>query len=404
MTMGFHAVLITVVVLGLILFLLLMRLLQLSLRRRRAEREGAERRDLLYETLREQTLREQEANRGRSQAQRAFASLEEVHQTIMDHLPIALWVTSHSGTVSYANLLASKLFDDTAVEGPQLKHICPALSLVFHQLLAEGQRGPRTFQRGQQLDARTFEASLCDLPEARYLLMVADVTQLRRLEEQVRVKRDLELMGELAAGVTHEVKNALAAISGHVQMLAYGDVAEHSRLMMGEIDQLLRFVREFMQTSKGQPLAPVPVPLVELFAELEAHWAKHPQGATVTVGQAPEASLLGERALLTTVLNNLVLNALQSGGPDDPPRVRLGARELPQAIEVWVEDDGPGFALEIRARLFTPFLSTKAGGTGLGLFQCRKIMLEHGGRLEVDYGPPTRVICIFPRESLGFGA
>lgn len=403
MTMGFHAVLITMVVLWLVLFLLLMRLLQLSLRRRRAEREGAER-DLLYETLREQTLREQEANRGRNQAQRAFASLEEVHQTIMDHLPIALWVTSQSGLVSYANLLAVKLFGEVGAEGLPLKQICPALSLVFHQLLAEGQRGPRSFQRGLPLDARTFEVSLCDLPEARYLLMVADVTQLRRLEEQVRVKRDLELMGELASGVTHEVKNALAVISGHVQMLAYGDVAEHSRLMMLEIDQLLRFVREFMQTSKGQPLAPVPVPLVELFAELAEHWASHPLGATVTVGQAPETSLLGERALLTTVLNNLVLNALQSGGPEHPPQVRLEARELPHSIEVWVEDEGPGFAAEIRARLFTPFVSTKAGGTGLGLFQCRKIMLEHGGRLEVEYGPPTRVTCVFPRESLVFGS
>ncbi len=403
MTMGFHVGLITLVVLGLVLFLLLMRLLQLGLKRLRANREGDERRDLLYETLREQTLREQEATRGRNQAQRAFASLEEVHQTIMDHLPIGMLVANHAGSVAFVNRQAVRWFELKETEGLQLRQICPSLSLVFNQLLAEGGRGPRAFQRGLPMDAPMLELSLCELPETRYLLMVADVTQLRRLEEQVRVKRDLELMGELASGVTHEVKNALAVISGHVQMLAYGDVAEHSRLMMNEIDQLLRFVRLFMQTSKGTPLAPAPVPLGELFEELAAHWAGHPLGASVRVEAAPERCLCGERALLTTVLNNLILNALQSGGEAGPPQVTVAAQATGQAIEISVTDEGPGFPLEIRGRLFTPFVSTKAGGTGLGLFQCRKIMLEHGGRLDVAFGPPTRVSCVFPQETLTCG-
>lgn len=403
MTLGFHAVLITQVVLGLVLFLLLMRLLQLGLRRLRATRASEQRRDLLYETLREQTLREQEATRGRNQAQRAYASLEEVHQTIMDHLPIGVLVANHAGGVGFVNRQAVVLFDLKETEGLHLRQVCPSLALVFSQLLAEGHYGPRTFQRGLPMDGSTLEITLCELPESRYLLMVADVTQLRRLEEQVRVKRDLELMGELASGVTHEVKNALAVISGHVQMLPYGDVAEHSRLMMGEIDQLLRFVRLFMQTSKGTALAPSPVPLRELFEDLKAHWAAHPLGASVRIEPPPEATICGEPALLTTVFNNLVLNALQSGGEAGPPLVVVEARVLAQAVEISVTDEGPGFAMEIRARLFTPFVSTKAGGTGLGLFQCRKIMLEHGGRLDVEYGPPTRVSCVFPQETLACG-
>lgn len=116
---------------------------------------------------------------------------------------------------------------------------------------------------------------------------------------------------------------------------------------------------------------------------------------------APEPDALvihGEKTLLTTTVNNLILNATQAGGEDAVPSVHLYAKETQEGSMIIVEDDGPGFPPEVKARMFSPFVTSKKEGTGLGLFQCRKIMMEHQGRLDVDHGPPTRVICHFPKE------
>ena len=351
--------------------------------------------ELLLSTLREQALISQVAERNRHEAQAAYSSLAELHQTILASLPLGVLVLQEHFEVRYANAFAMRFLNWQEPLDQPLSSLHPGLAELCAQLRDphDQEKQPSRLQIGQQLA----ECSLSELPDGGFLMTVVDVTQVRLLEERVRTKRDLELMGEMAAGITHEVKNALATISGHAQMVAYDTDGDHVAEILNEVHRLLGFVKRFMQTSRGEFLNPLPIPLEDWLADVGAYWRHHPEGRGVTV-RAPErpVTIAGDRALLDTVLHNLILNAVQA--QEGAGSVRVFVRGDEHGVAVVVEDDGPGFSPEVRARMFSPFVTAKVGGNGLGLFQSRKILMEHQGRLEVVFGPPTQVICHFPKD------
>ena len=206
-------------------------------------------------------------------------------------------------------------------------------------------------------------------------------------------------MGEMAGGITHEVKNALATIQGHAQLLEYGDVPEHAARIQAEVDHLLKFVREFMKSSQGGHVDMNEIKLLGWFEELQAYWLEHPLGEQVRFTLPPDGLMIkGDRTLLNTVINNLILNGIEAceGLPIEGPRVFVSHQQSPSRMCLVVEDRGPGFSADIIPKMFVPFVSSKQKGTGLGLFHCRKLMMEHGGELEVVTDTPTRILCHFP--------
>lgn len=400
MTPNFNAIL-TIGILLLMLLLLMLRLMRiLAVGHREQLKLQKPHNSILLDTLRVETLRGQVAERDSHEAREAYASLLELYQTVMEHLPVGVLVTDRSAHLQFANPSACLMLDLDSPQNECLRDVCPPLFQAFILHAEATHIGPVSFHLGYGVPERSLAISLGTLPQQSFLFTIKDVTRVKHLEERVRTKRDLELMGEMASGITHELKNALATISGHVQMLPYGSTEEHADHIMVEVDNLLRFIQQFMKTSQGEQLHPEPLNLQQWFAELSAYWQSHPLGKTVVFEPVPSEELIfGERSLLVTMLNNLVLNGLQSVGADQrPPAVHISAEISEQGNTLVVADEGLGFSAEVRARIFVPFVSSKVGGTGLGLFQCRKIMMEHQGRLELDHGKPTRILCHFPKH------
>ncbi len=360
--------------------------------------------DLLVETLRERTLSERQARLDQKASQMALDQLELLHHDILDAIPVAVSVLADDGSVQYANPLFRHLLQIDAIVGQHLASVSERLNGQWLEMLALGLavKGPVSFET--EKTTLYFQLSLTTLRNNQFLFTIQDRTRAQRLDERLRLKKELELMGEMAGGITHEVKNALAVIQGRVQMLKYGALDKNCAKIQDEIDHLSSFVNAFRRSSSGESHSMAPFSLVEWMSRVQQYWEGHPQGDKVQLPVPATLSdeLHGDETLLFTVINNLILNGLEavvgSGLEPDPPWVWVEVFEGDDDIQVLVSDAGLGVPPEMKKKLFVPFVTSKERGTGLGLFHSRKIMLEHQGRLELRQGLPTTFVCIFPRD------
>jgi two-component system, sensor histidine kinase FlrB len=219
-----------------------------------------------------------------------------------------------------------------------------------------------------------------------YLLILRDQSSLYQMRRTLREREALSRLGEVAAGVSHEVRNALSTISTRLRLLgqdvpglsenpSFKALAEESRSLEQVMQNLLFF-------SRPLPAEREELDLAELLKEEGAWIRAHAQGVDLRV-EAHPAPVVGDREALARALRNLTRNALEATADGAPGTIRLRLTSGAEAgvARLSVEDSGPGLAEEVSAQLFTPFFSQKPGGTGLGLAIARKVAREHGGDL-----------------------
>ena len=227
------------------------------------------------------------------------------------------------------------------------------------------------------------------------ICLFSDLTDIVELEEQLRLKDSLAQLGELTAGIAHEFRNGLATIHGYARLLDLErlppDTHPYVQGIRDETELLGAVVRNFLNFAKPAELVMGTVDVgtvVDRAAdEIRADAAAH--GGTVSV-RGEFASILGDEVLLKQALSNLCRNAVEActdGGR--PPRVVLeGTVDRAQSsLRVAVIDNGPGVDPSVAARIFRPFVTTRARGTGLGLALVQKIAVTHNGRVSVQREP-----------------
>jgi len=215
-----------------------------------------------------------------------------------------------------------------------------------------------------------------------------------RDDEQLIELHRLAEAGQIATGMAHEARNALTGVLGFAQLArkriaagAVDEVGEMVGLIEEEARRCLAILTELLDY--GRPRAQVigPVDVAELVRSVErlASGRLRLAGSTLRTQVAPSLPpVRGEPSLLAQVLLNLALNAMEA--MPDGGTVRIEARAADGAVEVAVTDEGPGVDPSVRDRLFSPFATTKGGGTGLGLFVSRAIVDRLGGALVHEAG------------------
>ena len=222
--------------------------------------------------------------------------------------------------------------------------------------------------------------------------VLRDVTALRRLEAENEEARRLATVGEMVAGVAHEVRNPLQNVVMGLRRIASqggGEVAlEAVAQARAGADQIERLVADLLSFSRRLSLS---LSTVDAGALVESALVDcHPAGGAAL----PAVDLPGNGGLrfradafrMTQVLRNLVTNALEAS--PGPGTVSVSVRvDGPEYVEIAVADRGPGLPATVRERLFEPFVTTKPGGTGLGLAIARRLVEAHGGRLVFEDRP-----------------
>lgn len=223
-----------------------------------------------------------------------------------------------------------------------------------------------------------------------YLFLLRDLGEIRRLQEQVRRNERLTALGNLAAGVAHEIRNPLSSIKGFATYLAgkvQGQDQDAARAMIQETDRLNRVVSELLEFARpgemklrDEDLAQVVERALRLVrADVKA------KGVAVSFeqeGGLPRVPLDPER--FTQALLNLFLNAVQAMGQGGTLRILAAAEPETGSVVLSITDTGHGMAAELVPDIFNPYFTTKSSGTGLGLAIVHRIIEAHGGEIKVE--------------------
>ena len=230
----------------------------------------------------------------------------------------------------------------------------------------------------------------------QYLAIRYDITQRKLAEERLRNEAALTQLGRMSAVVAHEVRNPLAALRGSLQVLATrlpADLPGREIItpMLARIDALNHTVKDILTYSKPSAPKLQVIALAPLVADVVAAARAAVPGATIDV-DGDGGLVRGDPEMTRAVLLNLLLNAAYASGPS-PVQVQIAAHG--EACEISIHDRGPGLPPEVREHLFEPFISTRAGGTGLGLPIAHRLTQLQGGGLTLqdrDGGGTTAVV------------
>ena len=223
------------------------------------------------------------------------------------------------------------------------------------------------------------------------ICLLSDLTELAALQKQIHMKENLAALGELSAGIAHEFKNALATISGYAQMIRSEaepgtELREHGEKILQQTRALTHVVTEFLKFARPLQLADEQVTLRPMIDRVLAEVSEAVPGVPVSAtGDFSEVS--GDDALLYQALLNLVRNAAEAvaetaSGGRVIVRGEIDTSGPLQGQRISISDNGPGIPPESLTKIFMPFYTTKANGTGLGLAVVQKILVQHGGTVE----------------------
>lgn len=227
------------------------------------------------------------------------------------------------------------------------------------------------------------------------ICLFTDLTGIKDLEEQLRLKDSLATLGELTAGIAHEFRNGLATIHGYSKLFDLNLVPESYRPYVtgirAETESLSQVVTNFLNFARPAQLTLSRVNLgvvCERAAE-EIRPETHALGGDVQV-TGEFGAVEGDEVLLRQAFSNLLRNALEAcAGASVTPMVAIRSEidRLQKVSRITVNDNGPGIPPAVRERVFRPFFTSKRNGTGLGLALVQKIIVFHNGRVIAATSP-----------------
>jgi len=364
----------------------------------RAARQGGEETAFMAAAMEEalQKMRKQE----RALQARAEAS-ERLSDEIIASLTSGLLVVSQEGTVRTLNpagqqllgLQNSELMRDyrevLAGSGP--------LANVIQECLVGRRPIVRRAVKMNRPDGGASHLGITVSPirdesghEHGAICLFTDLSEIADLEDQLRLKDSLARLGELTAGIAHEFRNGLATIHGYSRLLDLErlptDFKPYVQGIREETEELGQVVTNFLNFAKPAELILAPVDirmLADKAAEEIRPEATARGGEVVVKGQFGVVE--GDEVLLRQAFSNLCRNALEACA--QAPRIVVeGGNDGPGTLRVSVSDNGPGVDPALADRIFRPFFTTKARGTGLGLALVQKIIVTHNGRVTAANG------------------
>jgi len=227
------------------------------------------------------------------------------------------------------------------------------------------------------------------------ICLFTDLTAVKDLEEQLRLKESLATVGELTAGIAHEFRNGLATIQGYSKLIDLNALPESYRAYVqgirAETESLSQVVTNFLNFARPAQLTLTDVDLGAICerAAAEIRPDARALGGDVEV-RGDFGVVEGDEVLLRQAVSNLLRNAIEAcAAAGGPPRIAVQAEvdRAAKTLRIGVSDNGPGVPDGLRDRVFQPFFTMKRTGTGLGLALVQKIIVFHNGRIAVTGAP-----------------
>ncbi len=230
------------------------------------------------------------------------------------------------------------------------------------------------------------------------VVVLRDMSEIKRLEAQVRRAEKLAAIGRLAAGVAHEIRNPLSSIRGFAYLLGrgHGEMTperEYADVMVREIDRINRVVTDLLNFARPMTLEPEPTVITDLIDHVLSLVSADAQARNIAIrNDCPNTmpALAVDPNQVTQALLNLMLNAINALETGGTVEIRAAVVHERKGVEIQVQDNGPGIESDVQEKIFEPFYTTRKRGTGLGLAMVRKIAENHDGGVGVESPPPGK--------------
>ena len=341
----------------------------------------------------------------RAERERALQT-ERMSEAVTRNMPAGLLLVNSAGLVTSANPAAEAALGVKSLAYRRSSEILGTGSRLS-ELVAGCLEHGRTYRREEveyltpSRELRQLGVTISPIQNnaneiTGAICLLSDLTELAALQKQIHMKENLAALGELSAGIAHEFKNALATISGYAQMIRSEaqpgtDLHEHGELIIRQTRSLTHVVTEFLKFARPLDLADEQVSVSPMIERIVAEVGEVVTGVPfVILGEFGEVS--GDDALLRQAILNLARNAAEAAA-DNPAGGRVMIRgEIDKSgpvggLRISIADNGPGIPAEALTKIFMPFYTTKANGTGLGLAVVQKIIVQHGGSIEARNQP-----------------
>jgi two-component system sensor histidine kinase PilS (NtrC family) len=349
------------------------------------------------------------------EAQSDLFVLQNLNELIVNNITTGIVVVSRTGFVQFFNPQATAILEASQFQQIKLQDIVPELNWPWRELIEnEG----KSFERREvKIERSGGQVKLLEVVAARFkdmdgklkgwLLLFDDRTEQKMMEESFRQQEKLAAVGQLAAGIAHEIRNPLASISGSIQlMLAHpGNQKDEDiklmRIVDKEIDRLNRLISDFLNYVRPETRSDTPVNLNNIVREVMESIKFNPKLRTdvkQVLSLKAASEIPGNRDKLKQAVLNFVINAYQAMDKTANPVLEVETHDQNDLVVLIVRDNGCGIKKENLHRVFEPFHTTKPQGTGLGLAVTHKILQAHGARVFVDSteNEGTRFLVEFP--------
>lgn len=340
-------------------------------------------------------------------------------ESVFESLQEGVLILDPDGQITYVNHSASRIFGidpvksigkslSATIRGLDWKKLADPERIVSRdmEVLYPEQRQLNFYLSPMRSEVKKDEHLL------GYVLLVRDITLLRKQEEETAESEKLNALTLLAAGVAHEIGNPLNSLDIHLQLLErkiqklpsqeQADLSNHLETAQGEIRRLDATLKQFLQAIRPTQPERAPCQLHDLLREtlslLSPELAE--RKVEVSLDLAETVPLLElDRNQIKQALYNLLKNAFQALPPNGG-NIDIISRVTDYEVTLTIRDYGSGISPEVMGSIFEPYSSTKKSGTGLGLLIVRRIVREHGGKIELDSLPNqgTSVIVSIPRQ------
>ncbi len=350
----------------------------------------------------------------RKEIARQYTQMKSVTDKIFDEMRTGVAAVDGAGTITLANNAFAGIFGIDNCEGCRWDDAVGVTDLDFRQIASSGEASSET---EITLEAKGITKTLLVATSklqaeggrlGGVVVVVYDITRLKEFERRSARRERLSEMGNLAAGVAHEIRNPLNTISIAVQRLAeeFGptenveEFRSFTDQIRSETKRLNEIINRFLILAHEEKKRYATLNLTDFIIDTAEFFKPEAEKLKLhlSVDVEPDLTVEADPDSLKQMFVNLFNNAKEALG-GQPGQISIVAQVHGGTIEIAFSDSGPGVKTELREKIFTPYFTTKEAGTGLGLPTVHKIISELGGDIRVEDSNlgGTRVVITIPR-------
>ncbi|MBI5025630.1 MAG: PAS domain-containing protein [Nitrospirae bacterium] len=348
--------------------------------------------DTFHELVGKLKEKEKELDRLRTIAEERALSMESYNENILQSVPSGVVSLDNSFKIKSINFSAEKILAIKAEEaiGKDYEEIFnePITGLIKSGAhIARGEY-PYITKNGRHIYLGITTSPLKNAKQEVIgrILIFTDLTEMKSLQAQVELKERLSQLGEMSAGIAHELRNPMGVIAGYAKLLSKRSDPSQKTIVneiLREIDGMDKIIMELLAFARPTELNITAINLKDLIEDAAFSTVGGNPAIKLRIsGASPSITIRGDEVLLRQALTNILKNAAEAmpdgGGLD------IKITSVEGKVEISTRDTGPGIPEEVRKKIFLPFYTTKEDGTGLGLALVQKIIVSHGGSIEVE--------------------